>query len=194
MKFLLNTMAATIIVVSALLPIRTLAGGQFATVETIQSQGKNFVFSSLAASKSQSVTNGKVSFNGYTHGNNLDEAIPLTVTLDIRGDRKPPNITELAGWDENITVDSAFTYTPLIDGVEVSKTILLLRNISDNQISSMVITDDPIPVAAWLAIASFTSFTAIAAYAIHKCDEVEVTSIFNLLKETFTNTLSCKKG
>ena len=169
------------------------AESNFATVETVRSQNSMLVVTSLSADSSTTVNRkGIYSFSGYIDNQAAGRVVPLTVEIDSFGLNTAPTINDVAEITGKVSINNSFSFTTKFGGIKVKKTLISLVVKQDNSSSTMILTDDPVPVIAWLALAGLVSLTGVSIYYVEKCKKVKLTTSADLKKLKLETILVCE--
>ena len=186
----------------------SLADSKFATVDTVSFHDGNTILSTLTATEESSVQDGEITFNGNLRLTNEKRTVSLTATLSIDGDDKPKSIA-IDAEDES---QSVLAIIENYDGLQVTdyslesvydkegtlvfdKSFFSIETANEEVSSSVVVTDDPLPVVGWLLLAGLGYLAAKDFYIIYDCESaLNSQTDIDLSSLTFTSKLTCNGG
>lgn len=183
LKSLRLLVAASIIAI----PSGASANSQFATVEaTYQSDGVIFM-SSLYATAGQQPVDGGYLFEGYilqtAEGVSVPWAVRVQAELDI------PDIASVQTVSQERIIPR-HSYTFESGGATVEKTFFDIRG--DEARGTLAVTDDPLPIIAWLVIGASVTVLGTVGIYMFGCEKIE-TKVTVGLTRTITHETSCTK-
>ncbi len=176
----------------ALSPLSLSANSQFGTVETTRVQENAIVLTTLSASaQAEPNSDGFYSFNGHVVDARSGKSVPLVVNIGQESSDAVFSPEDLDTNDDSFSIVGKQSFSPELQGPELTKTIYSLLVSEDSSIASVVVTDDPIPIIAWLALAGIVSATGISIYFVEKCKSVELEVEANIKETSVKSTAKC---
>ena len=169
------------------------ADGKFVTVDTVRSHGGNSIFSTLTATEMSSIQDGNISFDGMLHITNQQRTVPLTAKLVTVGEGEAPELSAIVENDDGLAIISYFTTSYDSDSPNFTKSFYSISHMNEEASSSIILTDDPLPVAAWLIAAAVGYLVAKDVYTIYSCDtSVYSQTEIDLQELKISSSLECK--
>jgi hypothetical protein len=152
-------------------PTGVSADNKFATIEitSIQS-GQVFIASLSASGDIKPNQDNFYVFPGYVMAAKGGATIPLRVLV-------PQNLILSITSDtrnEQYSVERVFQFKPEITGVDVRKTFYSILVRQGESQAVMALTDDPLPVIAWIIVGGVTTTLGSLAIFVHQCKSVEM--------------------
>ena len=170
----------------------SLADGKFVTADMVRFHDGNPIFSTLTATEENSVRDGQIIFNGNLYLTNQNRAVPLTATLAMDGEGKTPDGYAILDNRKDIQITGSFEDFHDNDISQFTKSFYSIKLANEEISSSMVVTNDPLPVVGWLLLAGLGYLAAKDFYIIQTCDSsLTSRTDIDLSSLTFSSQIKC---
>ncbi|WP_411034554.1 hypothetical protein [Shinella sp. BYT-45] len=169
------------------IPSGASANSQFATVEAAYQSDGSIFMSSLYATAGQEPVDGDYVFEGYVLHTTEGVSVPWTVRVPAELD--VPDIASVQAISQERIVPR-HSYTFESGGASVEKTFFDVRG--DEARGTLAVTDDPLPIIAWLVIGGSVTVLGTVGIYMFGCEKIE-TKVTVGLNSTITHETSCTK-
>lgn len=171
------------------------ASDRFAVSQSFRFQSGSAITKVLYGDENSIVGDRVYRFTGTAVVNTPEESLQKPVEIEVtdvsNGNDFEFSATKVPELEPGVEIVSINESSLSDASPEVNLITYSLRVGDDAQPAILTITDDPIPIVAWVAVAGIASLTGVSIYYVEKCKKVKLASSADLKEMKIETSVEC---